>query len=376
MPITKIFTHFFESEKSAGLILIACTLFSLAASNSFIGHDYIGLWHIKLVGMTLEHWINDGLMAIFFLMVGLELEREVYHGELSNFKEALLPFSAALGGMLVPALIFYFFNRGELTQSGVGIPMATDIAFALGILSLLGSRVPLALKVFLTALAVIDDLGAIIIIALFYTKTLAWEYLIGVTVIMFILLILNRKKVYVLWPYLIGGVFLWFCMLKSGVHASISGVLLAFVIPFGGGSENSISNKLEKSLHLPVTLFIIPIFALANTAFIIEEFSINTLMSSLNLGILFGLTLGKPIGIILFSLLVVKLGWSDLSSSVTWKHLLGAGLLGGIGFTMSIFVCFLAFEDAHLVHQAKLAILIASTISAVLGYLALFRVCK
>ncbi len=376
MPITKIFTHFFESEKSAGLILIACTLFSLAASNSFIGHDYIGLWHIKLVGMTLEHWINDGLMAIFFLMVGLELEREVYHGELSNFKEALLPFSAALGGMLVPALIFYFFNRGELTQSGVGIPMATDIAFALGILSLLGSRVPLALKVFLTALAVIDDLGAIIIIALFYTKTLAWEYLIGVTVIMFILLILNRKKVYVLWPYLIGGVFLWFCMLKSGVHASISGVLLAFVIPFGGGSENSISNKLEKSLHLPVTLFIIPIFALANTAFIIEEFSINTLMSSLNLGILFGLTLGKPIGIILFSLLVVKLGWSDLSSSVTWKHLLGAGLLGGIGFTMSIFVSFLAFEDAHLVHQAKLAILIASTISAVLGYLALFRVCK
>ena len=376
MPITKIFTHFFESEKSAGLILIACTLFSLAASNSFIGHDYIGLWHIKLVGMTLEHWINDGLMAIFFLMVGLELEREVYHGELSNFKEALLPFSAALGGMLVPALIFYFFNRGELTQSGVGIPMATDIAFALGILSLLGSRVPLALKVFLTALAVIDDLGAIIIIALFYTKTLAWEYLIGVTVIMFILLILNRKKVYVLWPYLIGGVFLWFCMLKSGVHASISGVLLAFVIPFGGGSENSISNKLEKSLHLPVTLFIIPIFALANTAFAIEEFSINTLMSSLNLGILFGLTLGKPIGIILFSLLVVKLGWSDLSSSVTWKHLLGAGLLGGIGFTMSIFVSFLAFEDAHLVHQAKLAILIASTISAVLGYLALFRVCK
>ena len=376
MPITKIFTHFFESEKSAGLILIACTLFSLAASNSFIGHDYIGLWHIKLVGMTLEHWINDGLMAIFFLMVGLELEREVYHGELSNFKEALLPFSAALGGMLVPALIFYFFNCGEITQSGVGIPMATDIAFALGILSLLGSRVPLALKVFLTALAVIDDLGAIIIIALFYTKTLAWEYLIGVTVIMFILFILNRKKVYVLWPYLIGGVFLWFCMLKSGVHASISGVLLAFVIPFGGGSENSISNKLEKSLHLPVTLFIIPIFALANTAFAIEEFSINTLMSSLNLGILFGLTLGKPIGIILFSLLVVKLGWSDLSSSVTWKHLLGAGLLGGIGFTMSIFVSFLAFEDAHLVHQAKLAILIASTISAVLGYLALFRVCK
>lgn len=376
MRITKIFTNFFESEKSAGLILIGCTLMSLLLSNSVHGQEYMSIWHIQVAGMSIEHWINDGLMAIFFLMVGLELEREIYNGELSNFKEALLPFSAAMGGMIVPALIFYFFNRGEVTQSGVGIPMATDIAFALGILSLLGSRVPLALKVFLTALAVIDDLGAIIIIALFYTKTLAWEYLIGASSIMLILFILNRRKIYVLWPYLIGGVFLWFCMLKSGVHASISGVLLAFVIPFGSGSENSISNKLEKSLHMPVALFIIPIFALANTAFVIEEFSIKTLMTSLDLGIILGLALGKPLGIFLVSIIVVSLGWSKLSASVCWKHILGAGCLGGIGFTMSIFVSFLAFEDVNLVNQAKLAILIASTISAIFGYIVLTRVCK
>lgn len=376
MRITKIFTNFFESEKSAGLILIACTMLSLLFSNSALGHEYMDIWHISIGGMSLEHWINDGLMAIFFLMVGLELEREVYNGELSNFKEALLPFTAALGGMIVPALIFYVFNKGELSQSGIGIPMATDIAFALGILSLLGQRVPLALKVFLTALAVIDDLGAIVIIALFYTKSISWTYLLGVAFIMLFLFLLNRKKVYVLWPYLIGGIILWYCMLKSGVHASISGVLLAFVIPFGSGSEDSISNKLEKALHVPVALFIIPIFALANTAFVIEKFSLQTITSPLDLGIILGLTLGKPIGIFLFSFILVSLGWSKLSPTICWNHILGAGCLGGIGFTMSIFVSFLAFDDVHLVNQAKLAILIASSLSAIIGYWILSRVCK
>jgi NhaA family Na+:H+ antiporter len=254
--------------------------------------------------------------------------------------------------------------------------MATDIAFALGILSLLGNRVPLALKVFLTALAVIDDLGAIIIIAIFYTKTVAWEYLLAASAIMLFLFALNRKKVYVLWPYLLGGLFLWLCMLKSGVHASISGVLLAFVIPFGSGDEKSISNRLEKFLHMPVALFIIPIFALANTAFEIEKFSLATISSSLDLGIILGLVLGKPLGIMLFSFFVVSIGWSKLSPSVCWKHILGAGCLGGIGFTMSIFVSFLAFDDVHLVNQAKLAILLASTISAILGYIVLSKVNK
>jgi NhaA family Na+:H+ antiporter len=376
MRITKLFTNFFESEKSAGLILIGCTIFSLGISNSLIGHDYMALWHMNIGGMSLEHWINDGLMAIFFLMVGLELEREVYNGELSNFKEALLPFSAALGGMIMPAFIFFFINRGQVSQSGVGIPMATDIAFALGILSLLGNRVPLALKVFLTALAVIDDLGAILIIAIFYTKTVSWQYLIGATAIMLFLFALNRKKVYLLWPYLVGGLFLWFCMLKSGVHASISGVLLAFVIPFGSGDEKSISNKLEKFLHMPVALFIIPIFALANTAFVVEKFSLETISSPLDLGIILGLVVGKPFGIMLFSFFVVSLGWSKLSPSICWKHIFGAGCLGGIGFTMSIFVSFLAFDDVHLVNQSKLAILLASTISAILGYIVLSKVNK
>jgi Na+:H+ antiporter, NhaA family len=376
MRITKQFTNFFESEKSAGLILIVCTILSLGVSNTALGYEYIAIWHIKIGTMSLEHWINDGLMAIFFLMVGLELEREVYNGELSNFKEALLPFSAALGGMIVPACIYFFINKGLASQTGVGIPMATDIAFALGILSLLGRRVPLALKVFLTALAVIDDLGAIIVIALFYTKSLAWPYLIGVAGIMLGLFILNRKKVNVLWPYLIGGVILWYCMLKSGVHASISGVLLAFVIPFGSGSNDSISNKLEKALHLPVALFIIPVFALANTAFTIDNFSFAQVTSPLNLGIILGLVIGKPIGIVLFTWFIVRSRWSRLPANICWWHILGAGFLGGIGFTMSIFISFLAFDNVTLINQAKLAILIASFAAALIGYFSLSKIIK
>ena len=376
MRITKLFTNFFESEKSAGLILIACTALSLLLSNTAMGHEYMHIWHIKIGTMSLEHWINDGLMAIFFLMVGLELEREVYNGELSNFKEALLPFSAALGGMIVPAAIYFFINKGLLSQAGVGIPMATDIAFALGILSLLGQRVPVALKVFLTALAVIDDLGAIIIIALFYTKSLAWPYLLGAAGIMLGLFILNRKKVYILWPYLLGGVVLWYCMLKSGVHASISGVFLAFVIPFGSGSNDSISNKLEKALHMPVALFIIPVFALANTAFSISNFSLTQLISPLDLGIILGLVLGKPAGIVLFTWFIVRNKWSKLPANVCWRHILGAGFLGGIGFTMSIFISFLAFDDVALINQAKLAILISSCMAAAIGYFSLSRICR
>lgn len=376
MRITKLFTNFFESEKSAGLILIACTFISLMFSNSAIGHEYMNTWHIQFLGMSLEHWINDGLMAIFFLMVGLELEREVYVGELSKFKDAILPFAAALGGMIVPALIYFSINYGATSQSGIGIPMATDIAFALGILSLLGNRVPIALKVFLTALAVIDDLGAIIIIALFYTKTIAWQYLLAAAAILLLLFYLNRKKVYILWPYLLGGIFLWFCLLKSGVHASISGVLLAFVIPFGDGSEHSISNKLEKSLHMPVALFIIPIFALANTAFTIEPLTIEKLFSPLYLGILLGLIVGKPLGITLFTLFIVKIGLTRLPKGIHWVHILSVGCLGGIGFTMSIFISFLAFSDVLLVNQAKLAILISSSISAIIGYLLLSSTLK
>jgi len=374
--ITKIFTNFFDSEKSAGLILIACTIFSLLLTNSSIGEHYMNLWHSKWGWMSIEHWINDGLMAIFFLMVGLELEREVYNGELSNLKDALLPFGAAFGGMVLPAFIFHIINYDQVTHAGVGIPMATDIAFALGIWSLLGARVPIALKVFLTALAVIDDLGAIFIIALFYTKTLAWFYLLGVLSIMFILFVLNRKKIYTLWPYLVGGVAMWYCMLQSGVHASISGVLLAFVIPFGNGSEECISNRLERSLHMPVAFLIIPLFALANTAFRVDPLTFEQLLSPLNLGVVLGLVVGKPLGIFLCSLLVVKWGGAKLPNSVNWRHILGVGCLGGIGFTMSIFISFLAFENIALVNQAKLAILLGSVCAACIGYTVLSKICK
>src|SRR5690606_35243987 len=270
MKLTKLFKEFFESEKSTGLILIGCTIISLLLANSALSSDYIDIWHTQFSGHTIEQWINDGLMAIFFLLIGLELEREIYHGELSKIKNATLPIFAALGGIALPAAIYIAFNYGTPEQSGSGIPMATDIAFALGILSLLGKRVPNALKVFLAALAIIDDLGAIIIIAVFYTKTLLWSNLMYALGIFAILLILNRLEVRNLIPYLIGGVFMWYFMLLSGVHATIAGVLLAFAIPFGNGDEKSTSYILQHFLHKPVSFVILPIFALANTAIILS----------------------------------------------------------------------------------------------------------
>jgi NhaA family Na+:H+ antiporter len=268
MKGTKLFTDFFNSEKSSGLVLIACTIFSLLLANSNFGTNYLELFQAQFAKHSLEHWINDGLMTIFFLLIGLELEREIYQGELSNLKDALLPIFGALGGMFVPAGIFLLLNYGTSTQSGAGIPMATDIAFALGILSLLGSRVPISLKVFLTALAVIDDLGAIIIIAIFYTKTLFWANLFIALGIFLLLIVLNKLKVRNLIPYLIGGIAMWYFMLHSGVHATITGVLLAFAIPFGNGDEKSTSYILQHFLHKPVAFIILPIFALANTAIV------------------------------------------------------------------------------------------------------------
>ena len=226
MRATNLFKEFFNSEKAGGLILIACTIVSLAIANSVIGSGYHHFWQTQLVGHSIEHWVNDGLMTIFFLLIGLELEKEIYQGELSNIKNALLPIFAALGGMIVPAGLYLLFNYGTVTQSGAGIPMATDIAFALGILSLLGSRVPTSLKVFLTALAVIDDLGAILVIALFYTKTIIWANLFAALGIFVALIVLNKLKVRTLIPYLVGGVLMWYFMLNSGVHATITGVLL------------------------------------------------------------------------------------------------------------------------------------------------------
>jgi NhaA family Na+:H+ antiporter len=376
MRLTKLFTSFFESEKAGGLILLICTAFSLVISNTSFSESYFDIWHYPLANHSLEHWINDGLMAIFFLMIGLELEREVYNGELSKIKDAILPISGALGGMIFPALIFLLFNFGTKTQSGIGIPMATDIAFALGILSLVGKNVPNSLKVFLTALAVIDDLGAIIVIALFYTKTLYFANLLISLAIFAGLLILNRMKVYQLWIYLVAGVFMWYFMLNSGVHATITGVLLAFAIPFQDGSENTISYKLQHFLHKPVVYIILPLFALCNTAIIIGPDWVHNFTEHYSLGILFGLIIGKPLGIIIFSYLVIKFGLAKIPRDLNLKKLLGAGFLGGIGFTMSIFISLLAFEDAEIINNAKFMILVASTLSGIIGFLWLKKTCK
>lgn len=371
MKLTKLFKEFFESEKSGGIILIVCTLISLLIANSTFGIPYNHLFHIKLAGMSIEQWINDGLMAIFFLLIGLELEREVYIGELSSIKNALLPIFAAIGGMVVPAGLYMISNYGTISQSGAGIPMATDIAFALGILSLLGNRVPFSLKILLTALAVIDDLGAILIIAIFYSKEIVLLNL-GISLGIFaILLILNRLKVYNLIPYLIGGVFMWYFMHNSGVHATITGVLLAFAIPFGDGGEKSISYKLQHFLHKPVAFVILPLFALANTAIMIGSNFTGIFSEPYGLGIFTGLLFGKPIGIFLFSFIAVMFGIVSLPKDVNFKQLASVGFLGGIGFTMSIFITLLAFDSNEIINNAKLMILVTSLIAGMFGFVLL-----
>lgn len=368
--LSRVFLDFFSSEKASGFILIGCTLLSIGLANSAWGGTYLHFWHTNFGGLTVEQWINDGLMAIFFLLVGLEIERELYIGELSKFRQAFLPVMAALGGMLLPALIHYLFNRGTLYASGFGIPMATDIAFALGILSLAGKAVPSALKVFLAALAIIDDLGAILVIALFYTEQLSLAYLLGALGIFTLLFWAGKKGFSVLPVYLLAGVVMWYCMLRSGVHATISGVLLAFAIPFGSGGDRSISARLQHALHPLNAFFIMPLFALANTGVVLSADLSVTLLSLNSLGIMGGLVIGKPLGILFFCRVAISAGWAVLPTSVTWKHIAAAGLLAGIGFTMSIFITLLAFSDVQTVVSAKLAILVASTCAALLGLLA------
>ncbi|WP_396175756.1 Na+/H+ antiporter NhaA [Flavobacterium sp.] len=376
MKKTKLFHDFFESEKAGGFILIICTIASLLVANSVWSESYMHLWHSQIGNQSIEYWINDGLMTIFFLLIGLELEREVYVGELSNFKNALLPISAALGGMIVPAGLYLMLNYGTVTQSGAGIPMATDIAFALGILSLLGNRVPVSLKVFLTALAVIDDLGAILIIAIFYTKNLIWTNLLIALGIFAFLLVLNRLKIRNLIPYLVGGIVMWYFMLNSGVHATITGVLLAFAIPFGNGDEKSSSFLLQHFLHIPVAFIILPLFALANTAIILKSDWQFMLSHHYTIGIALGLLVGKPIGIWLFSYLSVKFKISELPTDLNWKSILGVSFLGGIGFTMSIFITLLAFSDGEHIDNSKIMILISSLIAGIIGLIFLKNTIK
>ena len=370
--LSRTYIAFFDSEKAGGVLLILCTLASLLVANSALGPSYQEFWQAGFLGLSVEHWVNDGLMAVFFLLIGLELERELYVGELSSVRNAALPIVAALGGIALPALIHFSLNAGTPTQAGAGIPMATDIAFALGVLALLGKRVPASLKIFLTALAVMDDLGAIIVIAVFYTAEIAFAYLLGAFTVFAVLLVLNRLRVMSLLPYLLGGALMWFLMLKSGVHATIAGVLLAFAIPFAGrtNDHSSPSHRLEHLLHKPAAFIILPLFALANTAVVINTGWQDELLSANSLGIILGLLLGKPLGITLLCFIAVSIGLCRLPQDLGWRHVSGAGLLGGIGFTMSIFITNLAFAgNEQFVNAAKIAILLASICAGGLGLL-------
>ncbi|RYY55858.1 MAG: Na+/H+ antiporter NhaA [Chitinophagaceae bacterium] len=367
--IKDLLAEFLSSGKAGGFILIGCTCLSLVLANSGSGEWYTGLWHAPMLGQSVEYWINDGLMAIFFLMIGLELRRELTEGDLSTWRKSALPVFAAIGGMVIPAGVYFLLNRGTATSSGVGIPMATDIAFALGILSLAGSRIPTGLKVFLTALAVIDDLGAILVIAFFYTADIMLDNLAISLGIWGVLYLLQRLQVRYLLVYIVGGIAMWYFMLHSGVHATITGVLLAFVIPARQKDGRSPAHSLQDWLHEPVSYIILPLFALANTGIVLNSGWASGLTTMEGYGIIGGLVAGKPLGILLFCLIAVSTGLGTLPEGVRWKHLAGAGMLAGIGFTMSIFISLLAFDDTALVINAKIAILVASFLAAVAGLL-------
>jgi NhaA family Na+:H+ antiporter len=375
MNLSIYFKKFFNSSQSSGIVLIFCVVVSLLIANSTLADSFQNLLD-KEMGMDLFHlkypthiWINDGLMAIFFLLVGLEIKRELVEGELSSFKNASLPIFAAIGGMLVPATIYTLFNSGTEYSNGWGIPMATDIAFSLALISMLGSKIPNSIKIFLAALAIVDDLGAILVIAIFYTDQIHWMYLILSFGIVVLLFLLNFLKVTKLIFYIIPGLFLWYFLHHSGIHATIAGVLLALSIPTNASNVKiSPLEKLEHTLHTPVSFIIMPIFALTNTNITFHDGMVEGLASTLGLGIIGGLVLGKLIGINLFSFIAIKLKLSALPQNSSWAHMLGVGLLAGIGFTMSIFIALLSFKgEIEIQDEAKFAILIASFLSAVLG---------
>lgn len=368
-------TELAENGKLTGIMLITVTFLSLLISNSDLAVSYLKFWNTEIgfsfMHKTIMHWINDGLMAVFFLMIGLEIKRELVLGELSTKEQALLPVISAIGGILVPALIFFIFNRRDpQSLQGWAIPTATDIAFSLGILSLLGKRVPFALKIFLTALAIIDDLGAILIIAIFYTHELHSEMILFAVLVYIILLIMNKMKVKRFSFFLLPGIALWYFILKSGIHPTVAGVLFAFSIPM------NLLEDLEHKLNRPVNYLILPLFALANTAMPVSLAQTGNLLAPLSLGIIFGLVIGKPAGIALAAFIAVKLKVASLPSGIGWKQITGLGMTAGIGFTMSIFIASLSFEDESMLTLAKLAILAGSFVSAIAGVVLLRFVTK
>lgn len=424
--LRNVFQTFFRNQSSGGIVLMVCAIAAITIANvpswSYL-QDYLNIYLGFKLGtfefkMSLLHWINDGLMAIFFFVVGLEIKREILVGELSSVKQASLPIFAALGGMVVPALIYFMFNNGEISANGWGIPMATDIAFALGILSLLGSRVPLSLKIFLTALAIVDDLGAIVVLAIFYpTSEINFTMLLSAMAILAIMLIFNYMKIRRPSAFIIPGVLVWLLFLGSGIHATIAGVLVAMTIPgkttvnevrfivgmryllnkFSAESSHRIEVlanpvqqqvihsmhhklkqvhplmiKFEHGLHPWVTFLIMPIFALANAGVIIDFSLFTPPLEPIVPGIFFGLLLGKPIGIFLASWTAVKFKIADLPGDITWMQILSAGTIAGIGFTMSIFIDNLAFSDINMVNTGKAVILITSFVAAIAGLIAIY----
>jgi len=377
--------NFFKKDSSSGILLIILTILALIFQNSAFSSLYTGFIHTPVeirfgalhIAKPLLLWVNDGLMAIFFFFIGLEVKREVLEGHLSSMSQVSLPAIAALGGMLVPALFFVAFNHAnDFAMQGWAIPTATDIAFALGILSLLGKRVPLSLKIFLMALAIIDDLGAIVIIALFYTTELSTLSLLISGGALLALFIMNRLNVVRKAGYIIVGIILWVSVLKSGVHATLAGVALAFLIPMYSkdeqGREFSMAKEMEHNLHAWVGFFILPLFAFVNAGIDLRAISVDEMAKTVPLGIMLGLFLGKQIGVFSFSWIAIKLGMASLPKESSWILLYGVSVLTGIGFTMSLFVDTLAYNDTQLFHYAdKLAILIASLLSGLIGYLIL-----
>ncbi|MDC3179693.1 Na+/H+ antiporter NhaA [Candidatus Pelagibacter sp.] len=377
--ITKGFTSFFKLEAASGIVLLFAAVIALFISNSQLSilyfstlerYLFIGINNFGLK-LSVLHWINDALMAIFFFFVTLEIKREFLQGELSNIKQALLPIIAAVGGMLVPALIYVFINLGDgETLKGWAIPSATDIAFSLGVLSLLGKRVPLSLKVFLTALAIIDDLGAIVIIALFYSGDLSIKYLSLMLLAFIILLVINKFNVKKFLPYLIVGIFLWDFTHNSGIHATIAGVLLAMTIPHRKKDKDfSLLIKVEHAISPYVAFGIMPIFAFANAGVSLEGLSFSSLLNKVPLGIVLGLFVGKQLGVFVFSYIAIKLKIAQMPSNTSWYNFYGVGVLTGIGFTMSLFVGNLAFaESMQYMDGVKIGVLTGSLLSTLFGY--------
>ncbi|NOH36128.1 Na+/H+ antiporter NhaA [Vibrio chagasii] len=370
--MTDVIRDFFKMESAGGIILVIAAAIAMFVANSPLNEMYQGVLHSYVLGMSVSHWINDGLMAVFFLLIGLEVKRELLEGALKSKETAIFPAIAAVGGMLAPALIYVLFNSSnpEALQ-GWAIPAATDIAFALGIMALLGNRVPVSLKVFLLALAIIDDLGVVVIIALFYSGDLSTLALTVGFIATGVLFMLNNKHVTKLSAYLIVAAILWFAVLKSGVHATLAGVVIGFAIPLKGNKgEHSPLKHLEHALHPYVAFAILPIFAFANAGISLEGISISNLTGMLPLGIALGLLVGKPLGIFLFSWGAVKTGVAKLPEGVNFMNIFAVSVLCGIGFTMSIFISSLAFgpTNADFDTLARLGILMGSTTAAILGY--------